>query len=319
MQKLFLGMGVASALVGGFMCLSQRHLKRMLAFSTISHTGILLIGVAVPSLQGLAGMMVYLAGHGLAKGALFMVAGIFLATRASVDEIGLRGLGRDIWPAGIAMALGAVILGGMPYGLMDEGARLVDTSAAQSGDGWVAALLILGAALTGGAVLRAAGRIFLGWGEVPGEEEAAPTEEEQEKANRPLWLMLLPCAALLGLALLSGKAGAEFVAKALHHFVSPDTREILGMASAPAPDIQIAVSTPEPHPFLPWLAMTLSLGIALFDLSRAKLPGPLVRATQLLTGPLFRVLNALHSGLIGDYVMWIAVGLALFVAVFALA
>ena len=45
--------------------------------------------------------------------------------------------------------------------------------------------VLIGAALTGAAVLRATGRIFLGLGPDPGEEEGAPTEEEQEKADRP--------------------------------------------------------------------------------------------------------------------------------------
>ncbi|WP_246691690.1 proton-conducting transporter membrane subunit [Methylobacterium sp. WL12] len=58
LPALLTGLGSVTAILGGWMALLQRHLKRMLAFSTISH------------------------------------AGILLATRASIDEIALRGLGR---------------------------------------------------------------------------------------------------------------------------------------------------------------------------------------------------------------------------------
>ena len=78
-RTLLLAMGAFSTVVGGVMALLQRHIKRLLAFSTISHVGLLLVGVALWDQRGLIGMLVYLIGHGLTKGALFMVAGILLA------------------------------------------------------------------------------------------------------------------------------------------------------------------------------------------------------------------------------------------------
>jgi formate hydrogenlyase subunit 3/multisubunit Na+/H+ antiporter MnhD subunit len=43
LRPLLIGIGVVTALVGATMCLRQRHLKRMLAFSTVSHIGLFLI------------------------------------------------------------------------------------------------------------------------------------------------------------------------------------------------------------------------------------------------------------------------------------
>ncbi|MGT2487645.1 hypothetical protein ACU4GA_20435 [Methylobacterium oryzae CBMB20] len=86
----------------------------------------MLTGLGALSVDGTGGMLVYVVGHGLVKGALFMVAGILLATQASVDEIALRGLGREIRPAGVAMALRrAAALRGLPLGVLDQGTRLV--------------------------------------------------------------------------------------------------------------------------------------------------------------------------------------------------
>lgn len=107
--------------------------------------------------------LIYLLGHGLTKGALFMLAGLLLATLGGIDEIGLRGLGRQVWPAGIAFAVGGLLLGGAPVGLMDEGTHLINAAASQAHRDWAALACLFASALTGGAVLRATGRIFLGW------------------------------------------------------------------------------------------------------------------------------------------------------------
>ena len=124
-QDLFFALGAATAIVGALMTRSQRHLKRMLAFSTISHIGIMLTGVAALSATGLAGFFVYLVGHGLVKGALFMLVGVLIAECAKVDEIDLLGCGRGLVPAGVAMAVAGLLLAGAPWGVLDAGTRLV--------------------------------------------------------------------------------------------------------------------------------------------------------------------------------------------------
>src|SRR5579883_2197284 len=314
MRSLLLGMGAASAIIGGFACLRQRHMKRLLAFSTISHVGLMLSAVALLTPRGLGGMLAYLMGHALVKGALFMIAGILLARLGGIDEIGLRGHGGGIWPAGLALALAGLLLGGAPVGLLDEGTRLIDTAANEAGNEWFLPAIVLGTACTGGAVLRAAGRIFLGWGERSGEEERGPSEEETEKSGRPLWLMMLPVAVLLALALASGTDGASrFAVAAAARFIAWDGGASLGHLAAPpaVPDV------PPSHPFIPWLTIGLTLMIAAHDLGRSRLPRLWLALSDRALAPLFVVVDRLHNGLVGDYVAWIAVGLALFSLSFA--
>ncbi|MDP4024189.1 proton-conducting transporter membrane subunit [Methylobacterium sp. NEAU 140] len=293
---LGIGLGSATALLGGWMALLQRHLKRMLAFSTISHAGIMLTGIGALSLGGTGGLLVYVVGHGLVKGALFMIAGILLATRAGIDEIALRGLGRGIGPAGIAMGIAGLLLCGLPVGLLDQGTRLVQGALAEAGYTAALAATAIGAALTGAAVLRAAGRIFLGLGEDPGDEAGAPSEAEREKANRPLWLMLAPCCVLLALdmiappGLVSEHAGAAAAAFMHRPQGGP-------LAEGPA--------------WLPLASVAAALLIAGYALFRQRLPGLVVRPVQATQTAPTRALEALHSGLIGDYAAWLAVGLAL--------
>lgn len=298
---LMIGLGAVSAVLGGWMALLQRHLKRLLAFSTISHAGIMLTGIGALSATGTSGLLVYVVGHGLVKGALFMIAGILLATRASVDEISLRGLGRGIGPAGVAMAVAGLLLAGLPLGLLDHGSRLLH-GALEEAHPYALAANVVGAALTGAAVLRAAGRIFLGLGEDPGDEAGAPSEDEREKADRPLWLMLAPCCVLLVL-------DAAVPAAWIHHLapgaVANFTR---GMFTGPVN---------EGPAWAAWISVVGAVAIAGYALTRQKLPKLIVRPVSATQSKPAQALEALHSGLIGDYVAWLAVGLALIAGIVA--
>ncbi|MGH6879220.1 MAG: complex I subunit 5 family protein [Rhizomicrobium sp.] len=298
----FTALGCVTAVVGGIMAWSQRHLKRMLAFSTIAHLGIMLLGIASISSLGLAGFLVYFVGHGLVKAALFMVAGILLAMRASVDEINLKGLGRGIWPAGIGMGLGGILLGGAPFGALDRGTQLVQASAWQTGGFVASAAIVIGTVLTGAAVLRAAGRIFLDLDPDPGEEANSPTQDEREKANRPLWLMLAPCVLLLLVACVPAEKVDSVLAQAAF-MMAPQ----LGNAAAP-----LAANTSHT---IEWLCVALTVALAVLKLYHTRIPRPLVATTGRLIDPPLKALKKLHSGLIPDYVVWITVGFAAFAAV----
>lgn len=85
-------------------------------------------------------------------------------------------------------------------------------------------------------MLRATGRVFLGWGEAAGEEERGPSEEEREKANRPLWLMMLPILLLLALALVcGGESVGRHAIRAALRFIAWDGRASLGAVPALPP------------------------------------------------------------------------------------
>jgi multicomponent Na+:H+ antiporter subunit D len=235
------------------------------------------------------------------KGALFMLAGILLATRAGIDELELRGLGRGLAPAGIAMAVAGLLLGGAPWGLLDEGTRLIG-AAVRPGAGIAAdGAIFIAAALTGAAVLRAVGRIFLGLGSEPDPEEAkAPTDVEQEKADRPLWLMMAPCILLLLLALLPGDLAAKLGTVAAVGFGREGTLSALSAVDDPAATLSVVA---------PAAATIFAIAFAAFDLFRDQLPAFFTRSIDRAARPLVYGLELLHSGLVGDYVAWIIVGL----------
>ena len=96
------------------MCLAQRHIKRLLAFSTISHMGMLLIAVGLLGSPGLAGAAVYTVAHGLVKGAMFLLAGTLLHCLGTVNEHELQGVGRRYPFTGIGFVVAVVGLAGIP-------------------------------------------------------------------------------------------------------------------------------------------------------------------------------------------------------------
>ncbi|MGH9125259.1 MAG: complex I subunit 5 family protein, partial [Acidimicrobiales bacterium] len=167
--------GVLSVLVGSVMALAQRHLKRLLAFSTIAHAGIMLIGIGLMNPEGVAGAALYVAGHGLVKAALFVLAGIVLHRLGSLDEVYLRGRGRELRLVGVCFAIGGLALAGLPPFGTDVGKSLIEEARAYP---WLPWLLGFCGALTGGAVLRATGRIFLGLG------PAAHDDDEEGSGTR---------------------------------------------------------------------------------------------------------------------------------------
>ena len=78
LRAILIALGAVTALWGGVMCYAQRHLKRLLAFSTISHVGVIVCGIGLLTAHGLAGAAVYVVGQGFTKGALFMLVGVLL-------------------------------------------------------------------------------------------------------------------------------------------------------------------------------------------------------------------------------------------------
>jgi multicomponent Na+:H+ antiporter subunit D len=112
-------LGCASALLGAFMMLVQRDIKRLLAYSTISHIGLALmagsLGFAATGralVLALTAMAAHLVSHSISKATLFMASGVFIHEAGSRDLDAMRGLGRVRPLSAIAMTLSFLNLAG---------------------------------------------------------------------------------------------------------------------------------------------------------------------------------------------------------------
>jgi NADH-quinone oxidoreductase subunit M len=74
---------VIGVLYGAIVAIGQRDLKRLIAYSSVSHMGLITLGIFVMTSQGQAGAVLYMVNHGFATGALFIIAGFMIARRKS--------------------------------------------------------------------------------------------------------------------------------------------------------------------------------------------------------------------------------------------
>ena len=72
LRYILLAFGATTILIGGVMCYAEHHLKRMLAFSTICHAGLMLVIFAIQGPLAIAAMLIYLVAHAFVKSSLFL-------------------------------------------------------------------------------------------------------------------------------------------------------------------------------------------------------------------------------------------------------
>src|SRR5215208_2223560 len=96
LQIVLICAGVLTALLGAILCFGSRHLKRMLAYATIAHVGLFLIGFGLLDSGALAGVALFVVADGFLKAALFVCVGSFQHLFHTVDELRLRGRARRL-------------------------------------------------------------------------------------------------------------------------------------------------------------------------------------------------------------------------------
>jgi hydrogenase-4 component F len=96
-RDVLLVFGIASLLLAALYLLDQRDVKRMLGYSSVEHMGILAIGVSFGAPIALAGVLLHVLAHAVAKGNAFMGAGVLVHKFGSKRISGMSG-GLDLLP-----------------------------------------------------------------------------------------------------------------------------------------------------------------------------------------------------------------------------
>ncbi|HEU5200605.1 MAG TPA: proton-conducting transporter membrane subunit [Ktedonobacterales bacterium] len=318
LRGILVAMGVVTALLGAVMCLLQQHLKRLLAFSTISHVGMFVIGAALLTPLGLAGSAMYILSHALVKGSLFLCAGILLHRFETVDLNHLHGRGRELPYTGVLFALGGLGLAALPPFGTFLGKGLIEDAAGSAGYGWVTSVLILASIGTGGAVLRAAGQVFLGWGQKKEDRSSEEGDQEESESGGPSGrtpaVMFAPALVLMLAGLAAGVIPhlGEAIEAASAQFLDQPAyvKAVLGSAVPRFVPLALEPAGVTASMVISGLVATAGAVIyALLALFPSRLPEGFRRLIALLVDALAR-LRAVHSGHAGDYVTWITVGVA---------
>lgn len=115
-----LGLGLITMVLGAFLALQQRQVKKTLAYSSVSQIGYIVMGLGAAVLPfgqdhyGVAGMLFHILNHGVFKTTLFMCAGAIYVYTHSLDFDELGGLLKKYPLVTIAFLTGALGITGMP-------------------------------------------------------------------------------------------------------------------------------------------------------------------------------------------------------------
>ncbi|MFO8149722.1 MAG: proton-conducting transporter membrane subunit [Trueperaceae bacterium] len=107
-------LGAISIVMGAFFAIFQDDIKLMLAYSTISNIGYIVLGLGLASPYAVIGAAVHVFNHALIKATLFLAAGSIIHQTGFRTLSDLRGVARTMPQTSAAMAIGAVSIVGLP-------------------------------------------------------------------------------------------------------------------------------------------------------------------------------------------------------------
>lgn len=161
LQGLLATLAFVSLLYGGVLAWRQTDLKAMIAYSSISHMGVVLLGIATLNQAGMTGAVMQMVAHGLVAGSLFLLIGL-LYQRTHTREIGdYSSLVRVTPRFAFFTSLAFVAAVGMP-GTAGFVAELHAIVGGFQRWGWVAVLLSVGMLVSAAYSVRTVGRLFAG-------------------------------------------------------------------------------------------------------------------------------------------------------------
>ena len=151
-----------SALVSAGAAIVENDIKRIIAYSTISQLAFILLGLSCGNMIGAAGGLMYILMHSLAKGGLFLCAGIVEHSTHTKDIREMGGLAKRLPITAVAFALCAFSVAGIPPFGGFFAKYLVIAGAYDTGYPWLAGVFIIGAVMTVIYLMRAFVKVFFG-------------------------------------------------------------------------------------------------------------------------------------------------------------
>jgi hydrogenase-4 component F len=113
-DALLLGFGLLSLLVAAVFILRQRDYKRLLAYSSVGHMGLVAVGVAFGGMLGVTGALMQLINHAIAKSLMFFASGHVVLRYGTKEVARVSGVVRVLPVSGPMLILGGLALTGAP-------------------------------------------------------------------------------------------------------------------------------------------------------------------------------------------------------------
>lgn len=171
-DRLLLVLGVLSLVIAAFSLVLSRNYKRMLAYSSIEHTGLLCISLALGPL-GVFAAMLHLINHAAAKSMMFLLAGRILHRYHTTEIKGVSGLLKTMPLTGGLFAVGLLALVGLPpFGMFITEFAMIRAGFV-AGQPWLMGLVLILLAVAFVSLINHLNRMLYGLppaGVKPGEE-----------------------------------------------------------------------------------------------------------------------------------------------------
>lgn len=211
-QQLLALLGAVSIVMGAFLAIFQDDIKLMLAYSTVSNIGYIVLGFGLGSPYALIGASVHVFNHALIKVTLFLAAGAIVHQTGLRTLSDLRGVARRMPQTAAAMAIGAVSIVGLPPTAGFVCKWYIALGAFEADQAAYGFALVFGALFIFVYYVRMLDAFFF----------RAPLRPEVERAREAPWSMRGPLLALAAACLVLGVFGGVPLA-----FVEPAVADLL--------------------------------------------------------------------------------------------
>jgi hydrogenase-4 component F len=202
-RDTLLAFGIASLLLASLYVFGQRDVKRLLAYSSVEHMGILAIGVSFGAPLALAGVLLHVMAHAAAKGSAFMGAGVFTIKYRTKRMTAMRDGMRLLPWSGPMFLLAIFALSAFPpFGVFRSEFQIVDGGLGSGSYAAAAVLVVLVTVAFFGLATSATGMLL---SPAPAETAApAAAETSSDAVGEPSAWMVVPVVAGLAVLVLLG-------------------------------------------------------------------------------------------------------------------
>jgi len=194
MQPVLLAFGVFSLLVAAAFMIGQTDLKRLLAYSSVEHMGLLVLGLGLGG-TGVWGTVLHVLNNGLAKGLTFLTVGNIVLATGTSHAPSMRGMLRRLPVSGVLLLVGLfAVTGSPPFGMFVSEFTILGAAIGQ-GHPWVGFSMVVLLAIIFVGMARTILEVLYG---DPGDHGPEPREGALRVAGP---IVLAVVALLLGLYL----------------------------------------------------------------------------------------------------------------------
>ncbi len=184
------GLAVVGIIYGAAVSYAQQDVKKLVAYSSVSHLGFVMLGLFALNPQGVQGGILQMINHGLSTGALFLIVGMIYERRHTRDMDAFGGLWKVMPIYGLITLIVTLSSMGLPglNGFVGEFSILLGAFGSEAiGSPWFAGLAALGVILAAVYMLKMFQKMFLG-----------PVDKEENKVLKDInWREIITLVPLL--------------------------------------------------------------------------------------------------------------------------